>query len=61
VDDFRKFQKCQCPHLFGKRRGNRSLYGCECCMWISLPKFKKYARRKARVWLKEEDRKLFSE
>lgn len=46
MDDFRRFQKCDC--LNGGTRRNLK-YGCPCCRKIpNLNKFKKVSRRMAR-------------
>jgi hypothetical protein len=54
-DEFRRLQKSQCPPQRGKRRGNRSVYGCECCRpHGDFAQFKKECRAWARKELKEE-------
>lgn len=53
-DPFRRLQKSKCPPLRGKRRGNRSVYGCPCCRSMGFNDFKKHWRRWARKVLKEE-------
>lgn len=54
-DEFRRLQKFQCPPRYGKRRGNRSVYGCPCCRGMGdFAQFKRDCRAWARKELKEE-------